>query len=90
MLEECRDSNICVAINVVAIFIIIMIKILVKAQPVYWISIKYYCLIDNRTCSETNNQVSLSLSVSLVGHISNQDLLLLDGAACIISINYLQ
>ena len=41
--------------------------------------LKYYCIIDNSICSETNNQVSLSLSVSLVGHINNQDLLLLNG-----------
>ena len=59
--------------------IMIMIKRPVKAQPIYRISTKYYCIINNNTCSETNNQVSLSLSVSFVGHINNQDLLLLDG-----------
>ena len=72
-------------------FIMIMIKIPVKAQPVYRISIKYYCIIDNSTCSETNNLVSLSFSVSFVGHINNQDLLLLDmETVSIISIHYFQ
>ena len=61
------------------IMIMIMIKILVKAYAVYQINTKYYCLIDNSTCSETNNHVSSSLPISLVGHINNQDLLLLDG-----------
>ena len=71
--------------------IMIMITILVKVQSVYRISIKYYCIIDNSTCSETNNQVSLSLSVSFVGHMNNQDLLLLDmETVCVISIHYFQ
>ena len=68
-----------------------MITIPVKVQPVYWISIKYYCIIDNSTCSETNNRVSLSLSVSFVDHMNNQDLPLLDmETVCIISIHYFQ
>ena len=64
----------------VLIMIMIMIKIPVMAQPAYQISTIYYCSIDNSTCSEINNHVSLSLPVSLVGHINNQDLLLFDGS----------
>ena len=73
------------------IMITIMIKILVKAQPVYQINIRYYWITDNSICSETNSLISLSLSVSVVGHINNQGLLLLGmETACIISIHYFQ
>ena len=77
--------------NKIMIMIMIMIKILVKTHPVYRISIKYYCITDNSICSETNSLISLSLSVSVVGHINNQGLLLLGmETACITLIHYFQ
>ena len=50
------------ALNHIMIMIMVMIKILVKAQPIYT---RYCCIIDNSTCSETNNQVAFLVIVCI-------------------------